>query len=124
MVPNLLFRSSFFPHKTKGEGFSWQLEAETGNEIPYLLRREKTSKRKIRKEEQISSPVSESNSWNIAKSWLNDGKFGQVYINGRRNKCIQAFSKYYADELMAMKQCSKIVSAGVIGEVKGKGFDT
>ena len=34
---------------------------------------------------------------------------------------IQAFSKHYADELMAMKQCLKIVSAGVeIGEVKGK----
>ena len=31
------------------------------------------------------------------------------------------FSKHYADELMAMKQCLKIVSAGVeIGEVKGK----
>ena len=34
---------------------------------------------------------------------------------------IRAFSKHYADELMAMKQCLKIVSAGVeIGEVKGK----
>lgn len=56
----------------------------------------------------------------MAKSWLNDEN-SDSYILSVEGTSIRAFAQHYADELMAMRQCLKIVSAGVeIGEVKGK----
>ena len=112
----------FFPHKTKGEGFFLAAfrKPETGDEIPVSsFAKEKTSKKKDKKGGAASSPVSKEQ-LNIAKSWLNDEN-SDKYILSAEGTSIRAFSKHYADELMAMKQCLKIVSAGVeIGEVKGK----
>ena len=112
----------FFPHKTKGEGFFLAAfrKPETGDGIPVSsFAKEKTSKKKDKKGGAVSSPVSKEQ-LNIAKSWLNDEN-SDKYILSAEGTSIQAFSKHYADELMAMKQCLKIVSAGVeIGEVKGK----
>lgn len=76
-------------------------------------------RKKDKKGGAASSPVSKEQ-LNIAKSWLNDEN-SDKYILSAEGTSIRAFSKHYADELMAMKQCLKIVSAGVeIGEVKGK----
>ena len=112
----------FFPHKTKGEGFFLAAfrKPETGDEIPVAsFSKEKASKKKDRKGGAASSPVSKEQ-LNIAKSWLNNENSDQ-YILSAEGTSIRAFSRHYADELMAMKQCLKIVSAGVeIGEVKGK----
>ena len=112
----------FLPYKTKGEGFFLAAfrKPETGDEIPVSsFAKEKTSKKKDKKGGAASSPVSKEQ-LNIAKSWLNDEN-SDKYILSAEGTSIRAFSKHYADELMAMKQCLKIVSAGVeIGEVKGK----
>ena len=103
----------FFPHKTKGEGFFLAAfrKPETGDEIPVAsFSKEKASKKKDRKGGAASSPVSKEQ-LNIAKSWLNNENSDQ-YILSAEGTSIRAFSRHYADELMAMKQCLKIVSAG------------
>ena len=57
---------------------------------------------------------------NMAKSWLDEEKSAD-YLLSIEGAAIQAFPQRYVDELAVMKQCLKIVSAGVgVGEVKGK----
>lgn len=112
----------FFPHKTKGEGFFLAAfrKPETEEEIQVSsFMNEKASGKKDKKGGGVSSPVSKEH-LNVAKSWLNTENLDK-YILSAEGTNIRAFSRHYTDELMAMKQCLKIVSAGVgIGEVKGK----
>ena len=118
----LIYSTCTFNTKEDEENARWiqQEKPETGDEIPVSsFAKEKTSKKKDKKGGAAPSPVSKEQ-LNIAKSWLNDEN-SDKYILSAEGTSIRAFSKHYADELMAMKQCLKIVSAGVeIGEVKGK----
>lgn len=112
----------FFPHKTKGEGFFLVAfrKPETEEEITVSsFAKERAFKKKDKKGGTASSPISKEQ-LNMAKSWLNNEN-SDKYIFSVEGASIRAFSRYYIDELVAMKQCLRIVSAGVgIGEAKGK----
>lgn len=116
----------FFPHKTKGEGFFLAVLRKPGTDAdtPSVytepsFSRVKASKKKDKKGGVSSSPVSKEN-LAMAKSWLND-ESSERYLLLVEGTEIQAFPQQYIDELDAMKQNLKIVSAGVrVGEVKGK----
>lgn len=113
----------FFPHKTKGEGFFLAAlrkpETEEDTMPAFPSSKNKAAKRKDKKGGTTPSPVSKEH-LNIAKNWLNEEKLPGYIVSAEGTK-IQAFPQQYVDELAAMKQSLKIVSAGVgIGEVKGK----
>lgn len=113
----------FFPHKTKGEGFFLAAlrkpETEEDATPAFSFAKGKTSKKKDKKSGATPSLVTKEH-LNMAKNWLNEEESAgyQLSIEGTT---IQIFPQQYADELAAMKQSLKIVSAGVgVGEVKGK----
>lgn len=113
----------FFPHKTKGEGFFLAAlrkpETEEDATPAFSFAKGKTSKKKDKKSGATPSLVTKEH-LNLAKNWLNEEESAgyQLSIEGTT---IQIFPQQYADELAAMKQSLKIVSAGVgVGEVKGK----
>ncbi|WP_175628558.1 methyltransferase RsmF C-terminal domain-like protein [Bacteroides acidifaciens] len=113
----------FFPHKTKGEGFFLAAlrkpETEEDTMPAFSSSKNKAAKKKDKKGGATPSPVSKEH-LNIAKNWLNEEKLPGYIVSAEGTK-IQAFPQQYVDELAAMKQSLKIVSAGVgIGEVKGK----
>lgn len=113
----------FFPHKTKGEGFFLAAlrkpETEEDTMPAFSSSKNKAAKKKDKKGGATPSPVSKEH-LNIAKNWLNEEKLPGYIVSAEGTK-IQAFLQQYVDELAAMKQSLKIVSAGVgIGEVKGK----
>ncbi len=113
----------FFPHKTKGEGFFLAVlrkpETEEDTMPAFSSSKSKAAKRKDKKGGATPSLVSKEH-LNIAKNWLNEEKLPGYIVSVEGTK-IQVFPQQYVDELAAMKQSLKIVSAGVgIGEVKGK----
>lgn len=113
----------FFPHKTKGEGFFLAVlrkpETEEDTMPAFSSSKSKAAKRKDKKGGATPSFVSKEH-LNIAKNWLNEEKLPGYIVSVEGTK-IQVFPQQYVDELAAMKQSLKIVSAGVgIGEVKGK----
>lgn len=113
----------FFPHKTKGEGFFLAVlrkpETEEDTMPAFSSSKSKAAKRKDKKGGATLSLVSKEH-LNIAKNWLNEEKLPGYIVSVEGTK-IQVFPQQYVDELAAMKQSLKIVSAGVgIGEVKGK----
>lgn len=113
----------FFPHKTKGEGFFLAAlrKPETGEDIApaFSFAKGKTTKKKDKKGGATPSLVTKEH-LNVAKSWLNEEE-SAGYLLSTEGTTIQIFPQQYADELAAMKQSLKIVSAGVgVGEVKGK----
>lgn len=112
----------FFPHKTKGEGFflaALRKPLTEGEPPAYFSAKNRASKKKEKKGGSTPSPVSKEQI-GMAKSWLNDNSSAD-YTLSAEGANIQAFSSLYTDELAALKQSLKIVSAGVtVGEVKGK----
>lgn len=113
----------FFPHKTKGEGFFLAAlrkpEADGGTVPDFSFSKVKAAKKKDKKGGAAPSLVSKEH-LNIARNWLNEQKAAD-YILSIEGTNIQAFPQSYRDELAAMKQSLKIVSAGVgVGEAKGK----
>ena len=113
----------FFPHKTKGEGFFLAAlrkpETEEDAASAFSISKSKTAKKKDKKGGTMPSLVSKEH-LNMVKSWLDEEKSAD-YLLSIEGAAIQAFPQRYADELAVMKQCLKIVSAGVgVGEVKGK----
>ena len=113
----------FFPHKTEGEGFFLAALRKPATEEDaaslFPISKSKTAKKKDKKGGAMPPLVSMEH-LNMAKSWLDEEKSTdyQLSIEGT---AIQAFPRRYVDELAVMKQCLKIVSAGVgVGEVKGK----
>ncbi|MBD3591865.1 hypothetical protein HC965_21195 [Bacteroides sp. GM023] len=113
----------FFPHKTKGEGFFLAAlrkpETEEDATPAFSFAKGKTSKKKDKKSGATPSLVTKEH-LNVAKSWLNEEE-SAGYLLSTEGTTIQIFPQQYADELAAMKQSLKIVSAGVgVGEVKGK----
>lgn len=113
----------FFPHKTKGEGFFLAAlrkpETEEDATPAFSFAKGKTAKKKDRKGGATPSLVTKEH-LNMAKNWLDEEKTAG-YLLSTEGTTIQIFPQQYADELAAMKQSLKIVSAGVgVGEVKGK----
>ncbi|WP_294554302.1 rRNA cytosine-C5-methyltransferase [uncultured Bacteroides sp.] len=113
----------FFPHKTKGEGFFLAAlrkpETEENATPAFSFAKGKTTKKKDKKGGAMPSLVTKEH-LNIAKNWLDEEK-SAGYLLSTEGTTIQIFPQQYADELAAMKQSLKIVSAGVgVGEVKGK----
>ena len=113
----------FFPHKTKGEGFFLAAlrkpETEEDATPAFSFAKGKTAKKKDRKGGATPSLVTKEH-LNMAKNWLDEEK-SAGYLLSTEGTTIQIFPQQYADELAAMKQSLKIVSAGVgVGEVKGK----
>lgn len=113
----------FFPHKTKGEGFFLAAlrkpETEEDATPAFSFAKGKTAKKKDKKGGATPSLVTKEH-LNIAKSWLNEEE-SAGYLLSTEGTTIQIFPQQYANELAAMKQSLKIVSAGVgVGEVKGK----
>lgn len=113
----------FFPHKTKGEGFFLAAlrkpETEEDATPAFSFAKGKTSKKKDKKSGATPSLVTKEH-LNMAKNWLNEEE-SVGYLLSTEGTTIQIFPQQYADELAAMKQSLKIVSAGVgVGEVKGK----
>lgn len=113
----------FFPHKTKGEGFFLAAlrkpETEEDATPAFSFAKGKTTKKKDKKGGATPSLVTKEH-LNIAKNWLDEEK-SAGYLLSTEGTTIQIFPQQYADELVAMKQNLKIVSAGVgVGEVKGK----
>lgn len=113
----------FFPHKTKGEGFFLAAlrkpETEEDATPAFSFAKGKTSKKKDKKSGATPSLATKEH-LNVAKSWLNEEE-SAGYLLSTEGTTIQIFPQQYADELAAMKQSLKIVSAGVgVGEVKGK----
>lgn len=113
----------FFPHKTKGEGFFLAVLRKPETEVEevafYSFSKNKAAKKKDKKGGPTPLAVSKEQV-STAKSWLNDA-ISADYLLSIDGTSILAFPARYADEWAAMKQCLKIVSAGVeVGEVKGK----
>lgn len=113
----------FFPHKTKGEGFFLAAlrkpEKEEDTTPAFSFAKGKTAKKKDKKGGATPSLVTKEH-LNMAKSWLDEEESAD-YLLSTEGTTIQIFPQQYADELAAMKQSLKIVSAGVgVGEVKGK----
>ena len=113
----------FFPHKTKGEGFFLAAlrkpETEEDATPAFSFAKGKTAKKKDRKGGATPLLVTKEH-LNMAKNWLDEEK-SAGYLLSTEGTTIQIFPQQYADELAAMKQSLKIVSAGVgVGEVKGK----
>lgn len=123
-IPNkkLLSTISFRTKPKVKASFSPSFANRRQKKIPcplFLLQKSKAAKRKDKKGGATPSLVSKEH-LNIAKNWLNEEKLPGYIVSVEGTK-IQVFPQQYVDELAAMKQSLKIVSAGVgIGEVKGK----
>ncbi|WP_294628998.1 RsmF rRNA methyltransferase first C-terminal domain-containing protein [uncultured Bacteroides sp.] len=113
----------FFPHKTKGEGFflaALRKPQEGGACVPaFSLPPSKPAKKKDRKGGGTPSLLSKEH-LHTAEGWLDSDRWPGYVVSAEAGR-VYAFPQRYANELAAMKQSLRVVSAGVdVGEVKGK----
>ena len=114
----------FLPHKTAGEGFFLAalrkpLADEEAVETTCRSSKSKVSKKKDKKGGAVSALVKKEH-LSLAQSWLReDIAAGYSCEVEGANLCL--IPKQHADEVTALKQTLKVISAGVkVGEVKGK----
>lgn len=130
----------FLPHKTKGEGFFLAVlrkpEAEPGDAdaetfyaaVGVAKNKEKSKLKSSKKKEKRGGISSSSNSNSVSKENLALAKSWLIAEGGEENWAISsvgtfihAFPQAYSDELAALTQHLRIISAGIaVGEVKGK----
>lgn len=114
----------FLPHKTAGEGFFLAalrkpLADEEAVETTCRSSKSKVSKKKDKKGGAVPALVKKEH-LSLAQSWLReDVAAGYSCEVEGANLCL--IPKQHADEVTALKQTLKVISAGVkVGEVKGK----